>query len=248
MELTGEYEVRLKGKPAGRLTVKRQGYRTIFTFKSDMVPEVSRLICAGDGSVVSIGIPVPDGNGMYLKRSFSDDALASMGLERIGSCLLIPADADIAAYTTEKERPDPVPDEAPATAEEVAETTHNFAEDANAKSRETAIIPSDVPGWSVEPDPARYFSSRELKSACAGARGVLMSRDGSATFLAFPWSTDEPFPLLPAFRSGSAVTLGGRQYIIYNVGSVERDAQPTVSENDKIFQKNAKNPLQNENI
>lgn len=102
MDLTGAYEVVSGGAPVGRLTVRRTGPRTEFDFHSDTLLDVCRLVALGDGTAASIGIPVPKDGGLALTRSFSDAALAAMGLTSIRRAVLIPADADVAAFAREE--------------------------------------------------------------------------------------------------------------------------------------------------
>ncbi len=226
MIMAEEYQVFAGEVPAGQLTVKKQDLRTEFEFRSEGIFDVSRLICVGDSAVASIGIPVPKGGGLYLKRSFSKAALVAMGLGAIRRCLLVPADQDISQYKTAPPAPDvdtepqPAPVQEPESdpimpTDDSSDGMNNTSKDANDNMR--VLAPSDLPGWYLEPEPERYFEAPELKDACKGLSGVLYSGDG---LLAFPWSPEEPFPLLPAFTGGTPSTLGGRNYILYRPGAL----------------------------
>ncbi len=103
MELTGEYEVYFEDAPAGHLAIRRIGLKTQFEFRSDSIFDVSRLVCVSDGKAVSIGIPVPTDSGLYLRRGFSDAAIASMKISEIERCLLVPVDLDLSTLTQEPE-------------------------------------------------------------------------------------------------------------------------------------------------
>ncbi len=224
MDLTGEYEVASGGAPVGRLTVRRTGPRTEFDFHSDTLLDVSRLVALGDGTAASIGIPVPKDGGLALTRSFSDAALAAMGLTSIRRAVLIPADADVAAFAREESpaanAPEPqksnTPDPAAAQSpQEIVpekppepEPANNFPKEANSNTEEKRVS---------EPAPAQSFPE------------ALRVPDGNGTALAFPWSPQEPFPLTPFFREGRPAEIEGRTYIVYPGEAVP----PEPSQTDK---------------
>ncbi len=71
--------------------------------------------------------------------------------------------------------------------------------------------------WLPEKDPARHFEDPALRATAGETGGVLMRADGEDTLLAFPWAPSKPFPMLPAFRLGTAQDIDGGHYMVFRV-------------------------------
>ncbi|MGM9521528.1 MAG: hypothetical protein ACI3VB_03525 [Oscillospiraceae bacterium] len=82
--------------------------------------------------------------------------------------------------------------------------------------RQRLAVPG-AEGWYFEPEPWRLFSDASLSSLCRGLDGAMVRDNGTSIFLALPYSPNSPFPLIPAFRSGSAATIGGKSFIVYRI-------------------------------
>ena len=94
MGLAGVYDVKTAdGRVCGTLRVSESGLLTGFDFRSAEAPDVSRLLCLCGGKAVSLGIPVPDGRGISLRRNFTKRALEGLGLSAVDGCRLVPLSA-----------------------------------------------------------------------------------------------------------------------------------------------------------
>lgn len=184
-ELCGTYDVYLADKPAGSLTVAREGLMYSFRAlcRADP-PDVFRLYCGETDRVVSVGVPVPEGNALVLRRSFSDRTLGDMGLRRIDRCFLSPcngAPPQASSPSSAKAEPDP---------------------------------PKENP-WHPARDLSLLFLDPELKRACAGVRSGFLRTEDGFVYAAIPISPDEPFPLMPVFCFGRSDFLSGKEYLIF---------------------------------
>lgn len=245
------FGVTCSGEDAGSVTVRKSGLVTVFEYTCPRTLELSRLVLLTPSGAVSVGIPAPRDDGMYLLRALSRAALGGVELDGELRFILTDIDADLSALSSPPE-PAAADEEAPASssedsgepeAEDFAEPeAEDFAEqEAEPASPElpaseprangtppsiaAAAPPPPEPavdGWYIEPEPQRLFADETLRSAASGVEGVLSRSEGGDTLLAFPFSPSEPFPLIPAFRLGSAETIGGRSYMVFRV----RDGQP----------------------
>ena len=225
------YEVFTKdGLPAGSLTVTEKGPRTVFTYTSDRDPGVSRLALAARGRVLSLGIPLQHAGGLRLSRTMTRLDLGDFPLKGDWRAVLVPAGEDLSALALPPEptsQPDteaavsagPLPE--PPACEPVPEPKPPAApEPEMPENVETG--PQIVDGWRPESDPARYFSDPVLAASAGRIRDALTKPDGEGTLLAFPWTPAAPFPMIEAFRLGSAVKIGEAEYIVFRI----RDGVP----------------------
>ncbi len=222
------YEVFTKdGLPAGSLTVAEKGPRTVFTYISDRDPGVSRLALVAPGRTLSLGIPLQHAGGLRLSRTMTRLELGDFPLEGTWRAVLVPAEEELSALAQPPE-PTPPPDAAtadpppePPACEPISEPEPSAApEPESPESEKTG--PAVVDGWRPEDDPARYFTDPVLAASAGRIRGALTKPDGEGTLLAFPWTPSAPFPMIEAFRLGSAVKIGEAEYIVFRI----RDGRP----------------------
>ena len=218
MPICGSYQVYMDGEMIGNLEVSKPGGAYSFEFLSERRFNVSRLICLGTGGeAVSIGIPVPKGSGMYLKKTLSPSALAKSGLEDISKGLLVPVDADISLYASKTSGDAPPPDDA--ADEDQAEDSG--PEDSTTSGGNSQASPRSPPvsrpsGWQPCHDPASLFPPGYLREQCGDLTGALMSYNGDGRLLAFPYSQSSPFPLITYFRFASSRNIAGKTYLVYS--------------------------------
>lgn len=239
------FGVTCSGEDAGSVTVRKSGLVTVFEYTCPRTLELSRLVLLTPSGAVSVGIPAPRDDGMYLLRALSRAALGGVELDGELRFILTDIDADLSALSSPPE-PAAADEEAPASSSE--DSGEPEAEDSDEPEAEPASpeLPASEPqavdtppsiaaaappapppepavdGWYIETEPQRLFADETLRSAASGVEGVLSRSEGGDTLLAFPFSPSEPFPLIPAFRLGSAETIGGRSYMVFRV----RDGQP----------------------
>ena len=214
----GTYEVFEGASPAGTLTLRQNKRMTEFEYTCDSARDLARLVLLTPGGNFSVGIPVPRDGGMQLKRSFTPGALAGVDLDHITRCVLVPVDADIQALTADipaADATEAAPDAAPAM-EVIPEPKPETPEPTPPEPEQK---PDCGNGWCMEPDPACHFTDPVLRECAAGVAGVLVRQEGGDTLLAFPFSPSEPFPLIPAFRFGTAQTIDGGHYMVYRIRS-----------------------------
>ena len=230
------YEVLTKdGLPAGSLTVAEKGPRTVFTYTSDRDPGVSRLALVSESGVLSLGIPVQQAGGLALSRTMTRLALGDFPLKGAWRAVLIPAGEPLSGLFPAV-RPSPEPEGETAAFPEAAPETpaDDSAPETSIDDREPelphapeppergAAGPETIDGWRPEGDPARYFADPVLAASAGRIYGALTKPDGEGTLLAFPWTPSAPFPMIEAFRLGSAVKIGEAEYIVFRI----RDGRP----------------------
>ena len=184
-ELCGTYDVYLADKPAGSLTVSREGLTYSFRAlcRTDS-PVVFHLYCGEADRTVSVGVPVPEGNALVLRRSFSGRALEDMGLRRIDRCFLSPCTG------------------APLQA--------SFS-----PSAKTESDPPAENSWRSVRDISLLFLDPDLRKACAVIQSGFLREEDGCVYAAIPISPDQPFPLMPVFCFGSSGFLNGKEYLIF---------------------------------
>lgn len=235
------YEVFTKdGLPAGSLTVTEKGPRTVFTYTYDLDPGVSRLVLVTPRRALSLGIPVQHAGGLRLSKTMTRLAMGDFSLKGEWRAMLIPAGEELSTLVLAPEsgpaaQPDAEPAFSPAPPPETAprgpapepETpatpepeTPAAPEPETPEGEETG--PETVDGWRPENDPARFFSDPVLAASAGRIRGALAKPDGEGMLLAFPWAPSAPFPMIEAFRLGTAVKIGEAEYIVFRI----KDGRP----------------------
>ena len=84
------------------------------------------------------------------------------------------------------------------------------------KPTETPKTP-EVPFWSPEPNPQRFFTDDTIVAACRQIRGAYSMESGGAVRLAVPVSSNEPFPAMPIFCFGEYARINDGDYIVFTV-------------------------------
>ena len=223
MPICGSYKATLGGEDMGSLTVTRQGLSYCFEFSGGSHFGVSRLICVGGGAAASVGIPVPRGEGMYLKKTISASSLRSTGLEDIEKCLLVPPDSDIGSFARSslEEMPrDPAPDPGQASRDgpEYEAVPSEPERGVSAGEPESAQRPPPAgAGWQRLRGSEELFSDPSLREECPSLKGALLWGSAASGSLAFPYSPDAPFPVISRFRRASSRVIGGRMHIVYEL-------------------------------
>lgn len=227
------------GTAAGELTIGAEGVRTGFAYRCDVLFPPSRLVLQSTEGVLAVGVPVPEGGGAALRRSMTPLALRGFDLSAplrallipVGDPLPLPLDPSPAPPVSEEAPPEEATEDAPEeatedTSEEVPEdtpeeATEDIPEAVPEPSPEPVSKPDSPaappPEWTPEPDPARYFTDPDLIASARRVTGALVRAEGEDALLAFPFSPSAPFPMLPAFRFGSAQEIDGRSYLVFRV-------------------------------
>ncbi len=201
MGLTGEHKVLFNGSEAGTLTVERNGLMTVFECECDIVcDDVVRLAAARGDECVPIGVMMPVGGKLKLRKSFSKAALSDLGIGGDDGFYLIRKTEDLCIPKSAAETPD-------AAAEDDAPAHVDAPQDA-CDAEDTWSYAEDVPSMFCDPDVAE---------ACRDVVGALTRRRGEYRLLAVPVSGSEPFPMMPVFCFGSAERIAGGDYIVFRV-------------------------------
>ena len=89
-DLTGNYSVTSGGESIGKLTISKSGLLTVFDCVCDYEDgDVLRLAAVSGGEYITVGVMMPDGGRLRLKKSFTKNALAAMGLYNAAGFYLI---------------------------------------------------------------------------------------------------------------------------------------------------------------
>ena len=207
-----------EGAAAGTLTVTVNGPRTTFSYESREITPPSRLVLVGAEGYVSLGVPVPEGEGMRLHRTVTRMALG--GLDPTGDVSPILAELDRDPAGLIPAPPPPAPEKAPEPADSAPDETpppESEGEPDETPPPESEGEPEpELPESPRDaPEPEAYFTDPLLRDACRDIPGVLARRDGADVRLAFPYDPARPFPMMPIFRRGALTEIGGRQYIVF---------------------------------
>ena len=71
------------------------------------------------------------------------------------------------------------------------------------------------PEWCWADCPGRLLEDGLLSHCLRQVKRGLLKRDVEGFFLAFPWSSREPFPLPPLFCLARVETMGERRYVVF---------------------------------
>lgn len=232
----------VSGGPAGRLEVSKAGLMTVFDYSFDRDPGPSRLELQAGELIFNVGVPLPFAGGLRLTRKFSRNALGDFDPSSPFTAWLVPVGESLPSNIGMSEdnplSPEssgsPGGDEVADTAgpddkdgggseSAVAASAEDATEDTADNAQPAAPTGGDAPEtaredvWLSEPDPARHLEDPALQAAAAQCAGVLAKSDGEDTLLAFPWAPSKPFPMLPAFRLGTAQDIDGGHYMVFRV-------------------------------
>ena len=203
------YPIMIDEAPAGKLTVERQGARTVFSAECRMLPGVVRISVYGGGREGYLGVLAPEGEALRLKKSLSRNQMREFppeidSVERSG---LPPS--HFAPEEPEQPRPEPElkeerkapgPEDAcrplPAEAEkppEEAPEAERTGEARDDRAEEEAPGEAEELSWYSSPD------------------GALVCFDGSSNLIALPLGDDR----IPEDVPGVRRTVEGRDYLVY---------------------------------
>lgn len=95
MTLTGAYKIFDDGEMVGEMTVYAQGMMTVFegTCKPDREGPF-RVAALSGGYLILLGVMLPTEDGYYIRRSFSKNAMAQLGIREISEFRLIYPDGE----------------------------------------------------------------------------------------------------------------------------------------------------------
>lgn len=90
MTLTGVYKIFDDGEMVGEMTVYTQGMMTVFegTCRPDREGPF-RVAALSEDYLIMLGVMLPNEDGYYIRRSFSKNAMAELGINEISEFRLI---------------------------------------------------------------------------------------------------------------------------------------------------------------
>lgn len=71
--------------------------------------------------------------------------------------------------------------------------------------------------WSAVASVSDLFADPLLKSASSGITGAFIKEDGKHTYLAIPFESGAPFPLMPVFCKGTPEQINGKTYLLFQI-------------------------------
>ena len=169
-QLTGEYAVTANGRPAGTLVVSQDGLMTSFDCTCQYEShDVLRLAAVSGGRFVPIGVMMPEGSLLRLKKRFSKNALSGLGLKTVTEYRLIRA-GDVYAQggqPSESRSPQPLSmqlknEQAPVQAQVQQEPTRALQPDVSSSAQQYHV---PNPNQSMESE-----SSSPKKNGCPAGR------------------------------------------------------------------------------
>lgn len=195
----GDFYVYIDGSAAGTLKIMKSGLLTCFecTAETDCTAVLRLAADVGDRYEV-IGVMMPDGGALHLRKYFTKNDLYIKNLSDAKKYLLIEHDAE---YKPEETPPDDAPEE------DVPASPVNEEPDDNA---EPSI-------WRPCAYPEKLFNDAEAGASIAGCSGVLTSEKDGFTFVAVPVDPDKPFPAMPVFFFGTQGRINGNDYLVFRL-------------------------------
>lgn len=226
-DICGKYPVTSGGTATGTTTVYETGLFYVFecSCRADSEKPL-RLYCYTGSGFALIGVPMPAGGELRLKKKISKSELKHLGIDDISSFILSETAPVSAGSVTAEKAPAqqaaaPWPDSPPQTGAAIPMT----AASPGAADREAAAAsPEPQPAayiWKSETEPGRFFSDSSISASCRGLEGCLSAGEGDISMLAVPVSQDAPFPLIPVFLYGSGEMIGGREYVVFKIKNGE---------------------------
>lgn len=225
--LLGEYTVTINSNRIGSLSVSQNGLMTIFDctcfFESS---DVLRLAVVGENAYIPIGVMLPEGSELRLKKSFTKSKLAAIGLHEINDCTLIRSDEVFS--TTPKHTPNPLPKYTPEQSYD-KNLSHSSRHFSTQQTQRDNLMQNNIFGtksnqkvdsersWRLIEDPSALFSDPDLKEVSKNIAGALIREDGKTFHLAVPVSPNKPFPMMPVFCFGSLEIIDGESYIVFMI-------------------------------
>ena len=182
------YPLILDGAEAGTLTVSAEGGWTCFEARCAAAPGIVRLSVYGEGREGYLGVPAPEGEGLFLRRRFSRSELKTF-----------PQRIEYAARAGQPLAKAPAPEaDTPPEPEEVP-----------------PAMPEPV---QEEPPPAAPMPAQEEAPPAledvywyASPDGALVCFDGERNLIALPAGDER----IPSGSGGWPRTIEGREYVIY---------------------------------
>lgn len=180
-----EYEVKHNGKGVGTLRVEREGLMTVFEARTRRLEGVQRLWVCGEDKCAYLGVLIPAGTELCLRRRLSRRDMSSLP-ERI-----------LYAATAEPKPP----------ARRAADTQTEKPVTANAGRNGAAVTSATAP---ENREPCRAASRREAGLVWKRASmGTLVARRDGVIYTAIPSA------LRRGTAGVRVETIDGREYIIF---------------------------------
>ena len=198
----GSFDVYINSSPSGRLEISRQGLLTCFECTAPESSDILRLAGDTGKAYEVIGVMMPEGGGLHLKKYLTKNDLYIKKLDTVKRYVLIengavyPA-AEPAFPDAEKSSPE-------------AEEDDKAAEAVKADKKE-----GSGSLWHNCSDPGSLFDDAEAARALSGADGVLTAEKDGFVYIAVPVDPEKPFPAMPIFCFGNQGTIGGREYLVF---------------------------------
>ena len=179
----------------GTVKLEQEGLLTVIEARiREMRAGITRLAALCGENVRPIGVLIPDGNGLFLRRRLSKAEWTAMGLTEItGFTLLADVTRQVDSLYGEKKRPP-------------------------AEKRGGLWFKNlDMLSWQTEEKPESCFADPALSRAAAKVRGVLRAEQDGMIYLAVPMNSGSCFPPLPVFRYGEPARIGGESCVVFRL-------------------------------
>lgn len=171
-----------------------------------------RLGAVSGDTVRSLGVLMPDGAELCLRRRLSRRERETLGLKEIQGFVLLGEQKE----KTKAPEPEAEAKSAPA----LPKTTEAEAEKEKPpqKRRGGWFQILDDLDWRETAAPGGCFRDPQLAKAVQKVHGALLTREGEKDWLlAIPMDSDQPFPPLPVFRFGEPVLIRGESYVLFHL-------------------------------
>ena len=194
----GTHPIVFDSAVVGKLTVSRQGPRTVFDAWCRPMEGIVRISVYGGGREGCLGVLAPEGDGLTLRRRFSRAELQGFPqvIERVGRAGEPAYPEGAACPLPQAEAPEPPEIETVSEPEQTAEAAAQPDSDCAADTETApAAVPEDAAGlnWYASPD------------------GALVCFDGTHNLIALPEGDER----IPAGKTAQRRSIEGKDYLVY---------------------------------
>ncbi len=180
-----KYPVIIEGELKGVLTVRKEGAFTVFEAQCPMMEGVQRLSVYGDDGEGLLGVMMPEGDKLILRKKLSPNAMRTFPNPII--------EAGLSGRGQAQPEQEKVPEEILEKSEEAAEEYEEAVETMERQENGKKEAEEADFTWYASPD------------------GALVSFDGANSLLALPVG-DERIPPMP---QGERRSIEGKEYLVY---------------------------------
>ena len=219
-DISGIYNVIYNEKNVGTVEVSKRGPRTLFLGEcATLGDEVFRLAAETKKGIAVIGVMMPSGGKLSIKKEMTQNDLNEKGIESLER-FIITGQETVQRGGQKAER---------GLSDILEEHSVKNVENGNDKNSDIAgkklgeqdskILnsPDEARTWKEIDSIEGVISNDEVVKSGGSLTGALLRECGQMQLLAVPLSSEEPFPLMSIFCFGTEERVNGNDYIVFKI-------------------------------